>query len=639
MRANLPAASFLTVLFAFASAATTSAQTYSTRHYDKLVPLALDATRIAVLSRDAGAPLAAALAAHGIASDALRAIPLGGGALVTVPAGRSPTEVVAAIASDASQLFAAPVFLDSLGGPIIPTAGILLRFKADVGVVAQLAVLDALSAATGARVAIGPGWAGLEHAYKLSLPTRDGFEVLDIANALAGRPEVRFATPNWIITGSSDLQPTDPLFADSWALDNSGQTGGTPDEDMDAAEAWDITTGDADVIVAVLDVGVQQDHPDIAQMPGEDFVLEASGGGPFNACDNHGTVVAGCISAIISNGLGSVGVAPGCRVVSARTFSSDTFYCDGSWYTYISSTAEALAWAESIGARVSNNSNFYGFTDASIEDAYADTRAAGMVHFASAGNFAVSFVEYPASLPDVLAVSATDQDGSLAWFSSWGTSLDLSAPGLDVISTDRTGGDGYYPGDHGLVSGTSFSAPFCAAVAALVISRNPWLSSEQVENILLESAIDHGVIGYDDVFGWGVVNAQAALLDTPADPWNNLGSGLAGIAGAPSLSGTGGLFVGTQGALLLSNAAPSALSLLFVALSGTPSPFKCGTLVPVPFVTSFTLATSPSGAIPLGWASWPAGLSGLSLYFQYAIQDAGAICGAALSNALRADVP
>jgi len=122
-------------------------------------------------------------------------------------------------------------------------------------------------------------------------------------------------------------------------------------------------------------------------------------------------------------------------------------------------------------------------------------------------------------------------------------------------------------------------------------------------------------------------------------PWSDLGFSLPGAGGAPVLAGAGALIAGSAGSITLSNAAPSALSLLAIALSSTPSPFKCGTLVPVPLLTSFALATGPSGAIPLGWASWPAGLSGLSLYFQYAIQDAGAICGAALSNALRADVP
>jgi len=121
-------------------------------------------------------------------------------------------------------------------------------------------------------------------------------------------------------------------------------------------------------------------------------------------------------------------------------------------------------------------------------------------------------------------------------------------------------------------------------------------------------------------------------------PWTDLGSGLAGVSGIPNLVGTGTLAAGSAGTLVLSNAAPSALSILFVSLASTPSPFKCGALVPVPSVAEFLIPIG-AGTIPLAWSAWPAGLSGASLYFRYAIQDAAAVGGVALSNALRADVP
>jgi len=121
--------------------------------------------------------------------------------------------------------------------------------------------------------------------------------------------------------------------------------------------------------------------------------------------------------------------------------------------------------------------------------------------------------------------------------------------------------------------------------------------------------------------------------------WTDLGSGLAGVAGPPQLVGTGPLTAGSAGALTLSDAAPSSVCALFVSLSSAPAPFKCGTLVPVPVALQLTLATNGAGALPLAWGSWPNGLSGASLYFQYAIADGAAVCGTALSNALRADVP
>jgi len=125
----------------------------------------------------------------------------------------------------------------------------------------------------------------------------------------------------------------------------------------------------------------------------------------------------------------------------------------------------------------------------------------------------------------------------------------------------------------------------------------------------------------------------------PPPLWTDLGFALPGASGAPQLAGLGELTTGSTGRLTLTSSAPSAPAILFLALDSTPAPFKCGTLVPAPVVTSFVVVTNPIGEVLLGWSSWPAGLSGLSLYFQYGIQDAAAVCGVALSNALRADVP
>ena len=123
------------------------------------------------------------------------------------------------------------------------------------------------------------------------------------------------------------------------------------------------------------------------------------------------------------------------------------------------------------------------------------------------------------------------------------------------------------------------------------------------------------------------------------EPWTNLLSGLTGVLGTPSLVGSGTLEIGSSGSLVLSAAKPSAFGMLFTSLASTPAPFKGGTLVPVPVLLSFPVATNPAGQLPLAWSSWPAGLSGASLYLQYAIADAAGPFGVSLSNALRADVP
>jgi len=133
--------------------------------------------------------------------------------------------------------------------------------------------------------------------------------------------------------------------------------------------------------------------------------------------------------------------------------------------------------------------------------------------------------------------------------------------------------------------------------------------------------------------------ARVYSLANPLAVWSDLGLALAGTFGPPALSGTGSLLAGKPGALTLSNARPSAPAYLFIGPANGSAPFKGGTLVPVPPLMTLSLFTNGAGGIPLAWAAWPGGLSGLNLYFQYAIPDAGAPVGVALSNALKAHVP
>jgi hypothetical protein len=137
----------------------------------------------------------------------------------------------------------------------------------------------------------------------------------------------------------------------------------------------------------------------------------------------------------------------------------------------------------------------------------------------------------------------------------------------------------------------------------------------------------------------GNVSNSGPIVVGAASPWTNEGRALAGVTGDPLLVGTGTLQTGSAGALTLSNAAPSATALLFISASSSPIPFKGGTLCAFPTVALLTLATNGSGGITLPWASWPSGLSGLSLWFQYGIADGAAIHGVSLSNAERGDVP
>jgi subtilisin family serine protease len=432
----------------------------------------------------------------------------------------SSTDALARAAGNAPATFATRVFRDELGGPMFPTSRLLIALenptaRNNAASHAEAALAAVRSVAPTAVIA--QTWSHLPGIISIETNLPTGDHVLAAAAALAQLPAVRFAEPDMVFTGSGSLIPNDPGFPDAWGLRNTGQQGGLVGFDMNVTPAWDITLGNASIITVIIDTGVAQPHPDLNLTTGFDATGQNGGGNPVNACDNHGTPVAGCVSAIINNNLGAVGVAPASLSASARTFISVSA-CNGGWNSNASWTVDTLNFAASIGARVTNNSNYYGFQAAAIADAYDTTRNDGMVHFAAAGNFSSSTITYPSSLPTVNAVAALARNGTRASFSNWGNGLDFSAPGVAVASTDRPGPAGYTANDYVFVNGTSFASPYTAGVAALLLSVYPSLSADRVEEILQLSARDLGTPGYDTDFGWGMPDAHRALLIAcPAD--------------------------------------------------------------------------------------------------------------------------
>lgn len=403
--------------------------------------------------------------------------------------------------------FVSPVFRDAMEGESFCTPDILIGFVNSVTHEQATSLLHK----HGLTEIRDRDWANMPGVYRVRASHSNGFTALDAANSLATQDGVTFAEPDMVFSGRGDLIPNDPRFVELWGLQNTGLLGGTPGMDMSAPAAWDISIGDPAIKVVVIDTGIQQDHPDLNQIVGADFTGQGGSGGPINPCDNHGTAVAGCVSATIDNMFGITGIAPACPVVSARPFIS-LLPCTGHWEAQASWTVDALAWAESIGARVTNNGNGYGFTSAAIATKYASSRTNGIIHFASAGNDALGSVTYPSSLESVNAVAALNRNGGLASFSNHGPALSLSAPGASIVTTDRTGADGWAAGDFAYVDGTSFASPYAAGVAALVLSEDPGLTAEDVEWILRLSARDLGDPGIDSTFGGGFVDALQALI-------------------------------------------------------------------------------------------------------------------------------
>jgi subtilisin family serine protease len=325
------------------------------------------------------------------------------------------------------------------------------------------------------------------------------------------------------------------MLGAQWPLENLAP-GGTPDADVDAPEAWAITRGSPDIVIAVLDDGVQTDHPDLAaniRHAGRDFTAlpAAADGNPRGSSDIHGTAVAGVAAARGNNGLGISGLCPECTILPLRVFRSSNL-----------GTAAAFRYAVEQGADVIVNS--WGYTreapfaaDDAVADAIAQAATEGrggrgaIVVF-GVTNEAVDNCQGAdldiASLDSVVAVGVSDHDARVGG-SGYGDCLDLVAPAkprfrrtVGVLTTDRTGPDGHVDGAYfSGFGGTSAAAPRVGGAAALLLSLNPALSRREVQRILEHTAdkIDDATAHYDDegfspVAGHGRINAARALVPT-----------------------------------------------------------------------------------------------------------------------------
>jgi thermitase len=325
----------------------------------------------------------------------------------------------------------------------------------------------------------------------LTLPYQAG--EASFVQALEARAEVEFAELDQILS-VQQLIPNDPLyFSDwSWSLSRVG-----------APDAWSTTTGNPNVIIAILDTGVDGTHEDlISQMtPGWNIYDNNS---DTHDVHGHGTAVAGIAAASSNNGVGIASVCWNCRIMPVRI--SD----DYGLATY-SDIASGLVWAADHGARVANIS--YNATDSSTVSRSASyfQKKGGVVTVASGNSGTYDNTQ---DNPCVLTVGATDSTDTLYSWSNTGSNLDLVAPGF-VYST-MVGG-GYTVGQ-----GTSMAAPLVAGAAALIFSVNPNTTPSQVQDILKQSADDLGTTGWDPVYGYGRLNIAQAVnmalaLASPSD--------------------------------------------------------------------------------------------------------------------------
>ncbi|PVX23189.1 MAG: hypothetical protein CW691_11345, partial [Candidatus Bathyarchaeum sp.] len=403
-------------------------------------------------------------------------------------------------------------------------------------------------------------------------------------NIFDNHPWVQYAEPNFVY--SAFWVPNDPYYSHQWNFDDdntlnpsgasSNPFGGTNGGGIRLEEAWETSKGTSEVVVAVLDTGVAyedysipteeldtvlsgvtnyQKASDLAGTSfwvnddeiagnsvdddGNGFVDDVNGWDFVNndahPNDNngHGTHVTGTIAQSTDNGLGVAGVSPNIVVMPIKVLN---YKGDG---TDIA-VAEAIYYAANNGADIISLSLGGGDYSSTLEAAVAYAYNMGVVVIAASGNDGAGTVDYPAAYDSyVIAVGATRYDETLSYYSNYGSSLDVVAPGGDV-TVDQNGDDyndgilqqtfnSYYvetsppytehkadPTDweYWFYQGTSMATPHVSGVAALLLSQDPTLTPDQVRSVLQETAEDLGTIGRDNIYGYGLIDAKAAVFAT-----------------------------------------------------------------------------------------------------------------------------
>lgn len=326
-----------------------------------------------------------------------------------------------------------------------------------------------------------------EHNYVLvRIPEVDDFS--EKLKEIKEDPSVAFAEPDYIRENS--YVPADPGFKDQWYLNQ-----------IDMSKAWEVEKGSTEIQVAVLDTGVNAEHPDLSGrlLPGYDFVNNDKDPSDDNG---HGTFVSGIIAAN-ANGKGIVGIDLNVKILPVKVSNSS-----GKLST--ENIAKGIYYAINQGADIINMS--FGSDQPSVveEEAIWEAYNAGIVLVAAAGNETTSEFSYPASYTPVISVAATGEHDSIADFSNYGQFIDISAPGEQIFSTLSTGG-------YGTSAGTSFSTPIISGLASLLKASHPNWSNDQIEWALEAGSDSLDQAEWNQYSGYGRVNAYNALtMDLPS---------------------------------------------------------------------------------------------------------------------------
>jgi thermitase len=301
-----------------------------------------------------------------------------------------------------------------------------------------------------------------------------------VLKALNRNPRIEFAEKNY--TAGLLLTPNDPLYPDQWHLPR-----------ISAPVAWDVTTGRADQIIAIIDTGVRSNHPDLVGkvLPGYNFISNNTNSEDDNG---HGTLVAGAAAAIGNNSEGLAGVAWKNWILPVKSLNSSG---GGSHATI----ANGINYAADNGARVINLSLGSPSSSRTLQRAVSYAWKKNCLLVAAAGNSGDDSPFYPAAYDQVIGVSALDSNDKLPSWGTYGNHVSIAAPGVSILSTHRNG-------SYGRSSGSSFSSPLVAGSAGLVLAVDPALDNSALRRVL-ETTADN--IGSSYFYGAGRLNAAAAV--------------------------------------------------------------------------------------------------------------------------------
>jgi hypothetical protein len=498
----------------------------------------------------------------------------------------------------------------------------------------------------------------------------DGTRVPDAMLELTGRPGVRYAVPDHVVTPRATL-PDDPSFGNQWCHTK-----------MQSTFAWDLGQGSQDFVVSVVDGGCLITHADLAanlyqnlaELSGEPGVDDDGNGyvddfHGWNAYgnngsipnDGHGTHVNGIVGAVGNNGLGVAGVNWNVTLMPVAGSSSSTSTVVKA-YTY--SLDQKLLWMNSggvLGANVVSTNSSFGIDFANCfspayqpwNDAFDALGGVGILSCGATMNINVNVDQtgdVPTGCPSdwmIAVTNTTSSDVKNSGAAYGATTIDLGAPGTGIYSTYSNGG-------YTNMTGTSMASPQVAGAIAFLHSvaspdlealriTDPDQAALVVKQLMIDTVDSLPSLEGVTVSGGRLNLYQAGLASSlwfeGPSPWLDLGGGVAGAFGLPVLEGYGPLVVGSQTGLSVIEAGPSLPASLVIGLSLLGAPFKGGTLVPMPDLILGGMTTEADGTLDIS-ERWPPGIPpGFTTWFQFWLVDATGPQGLTASNGVSGTTP